>query len=135
MTDDKLMRIAQKSKEKSYSPYSHFRVGAALVTKSGEIYTSANIENSSYPATICAERVAIFEAISDRKYDFEKIAIDGDCDDYCYPCGVCRQVMSEFCKDDFKIILQSKGGIKEFTLGQLLPYSFKLKEDEKNEND
>ncbi len=135
MTDDKLMNIAQKSKEKSYSPYSHFRVGAALVTKSGEIYTGANIENSSYPATICAERVAIFKAISDGKYDFEKIAIVGDCDDYCYPCGVCRQVMSEFCKDDFKIILQSKGSIKEFTLGQLLPYSFKLKEDEKNEND
>lgn len=130
MTDNELMSIAVQSKEKSYSPYSHFRVGAALITKSGEIYTGANIENSSYSATICAERVAFFKAISDGKYDFEKIAIDGDCDDYCYPCGICRQVMNEFCNDDFKIILQNKNGIMEFKLVELLPYSFKLKEDE-----
>ncbi len=130
MTDEKLIELAEKSKQNSYSPYSHFRVGCALLTKDGEVFTGANIENSSYPATVCAERVAIFKAISSGKYDFEKLAIDGDCDDFCYPCGVCRQVMSEFCSDDFKIILRNKDGIKVFTLGELLPYSFKLKEDE-----
>ena len=135
MTNEKLMEFAKKSKERSYCPYSHFSVGAALLTKGGKIYTGANIENASYPATICAERVAIFKAISENEREFEKIAISGDCDDFCFACGVCRQVMSEFCGDNFKIILQNKDEIKEFTLGELLPYSFKLKEDEKNEND
>lgn len=135
MTNEKLMQAAKKSRQRSYSPYSHFSVGAALLTNGGKIYTGANIENASYPATICAERVAIFKAISENERKFEKIAISGDCDDFCFPCGVCRQVMSEFCGDNFKIILQNKNEIKEFTLGELLPYSFKLKEDEKNEND
>lgn len=135
MTNEKLMQAAKKSKQRSYSPYSRFSVGAALLTNGGKIYTGANIENASYPATICAERVAFFKAISENEREFKKIAISGDCDDFCFPCGVCRQVMSEFCSDNFKIILQNKNEIKEFTLGELLPYSFKLKEDEKNEND
>lgn len=135
MTNEKLMQAAKKSRQSSYSPYSHFSVGAALLTNGGKVYTGANIENASYPATICAERVAIFKAISENEREFEKIAISADCDDFCFPCGVCRQVMSEFCGDNFKIILQNKNEIKEFTLGELLPYSFKLKEDEKNEND
>lgn len=93
---------------------------------SGKIYTGANIENSSYPATVCAERVAIFKAISDGEYEFEKIAISGSGNDFCYPCGICRQVMSEFCKENFLIILENGEKIKELKLGELLPHSFKL---------
>ena len=86
----------------------------------------AHIENSSYPATVCAERVAIFKAISDGEYEFEKIAISGSGNDFCYPCGICRQVMSEFCKENFLIILENGEKIKELKLGELLPHSFKL---------
>ena len=126
MENRELMYLAENAKQKSYSPYSKFKVGAALLTKDGKIYVGANIENSSYPATVCAERVAIFKAISDGEYEFEKIAISGSGNDFCYPCGICRQVMSEFCKENFLIILESGEKIKELKLGELLPHSFKL---------
>ena len=121
----KLMEEAIKAKEFSYSPYSHFRVGAALLTEDDEIYTGCNIENAAYGPSNCAERTAFFKAISEGKKKFKAIAITGDTD-FCYPCGVCRQVMSEFCTKDFKIYIGNKDEYKEYTLSQLLPYSFDM---------
>lgn len=118
--------------KKSYSPYSGFTVGAALLTKEGKIYTGANIENASYTPTVCAERTAIFTAVHNGEREFEAIAIvgghKGDVNGVTAPCGVCRQVMSEFCSPDFKVILVTSrdGDFEETTLGELLPYMFKL---------
>ena len=117
LTDNELVSLAKKELKNSYSPYSGFKVAAALITKNGKVYTGANIENSSYSATVCAERVALFKAIS----NCEK-------GDFCYPCGVCRQVMSEFCDESFRIILEGDNIIKSHTLEELLPHSFKLKD-------
>ena len=116
-----LMEKSIEAKNNSYSPYSNFRVGAALLTKDGKIYTGCNIENASYSPSCCAERVAFFKAISEGHKDFAAIAISGD-KEKCYPCGVCRQVMSEFCDEDFKIYIDDK----EYTLKEMLPYSFDL---------
>ena len=118
--------------KKSYSPYSNFTVGAALLTKEGKIYTGANLENASYTPTICAERTAIFTAVHNGEREFEAIAIvgghKGDIKSVTAPCGVCRQVMSEFCSPDFKVILvtSNDGDYVEETLGSLMPYMFKL---------
>ena len=118
--------------KRSYSPYSNFTVGAALLTKEGKIYTGANIENASYTPTVCAERVAIFSAVHSGECEFEAIAIvgghKGNIKGVTAPCGVCRQVMSEFCSPDFKVILvtTNAGEYEETTLGDLLPYTFKL---------
>lgn len=122
------MALIDKAKEarlKAYTPYSEFKVGAALLTKTGKIYTGCNIENGAYTPTCCAERVAFFKAISEGEKDFEAISIVGN-NNPCYPCGVCRQVMNEFCDEDFKIYLQENETIKEYKLKDLLPYSFKL---------
>ena len=114
----------------SYTPYSHFNVGAALLSADGKIYTGCNIENASYTPTNCAERTAFFKAVSEGVRDFTAIAIAGGKEDateldYCPPCGVCRQVMSEFCKDDFKILLvKSETEYKEYTLTELVPERF-----------
>ena len=129
MTDRDLLEIAAGMMKQSYAPYSHFHVGAALLTKSGKVYTGCNIENAAYPATVCAERTAIFKAVSEGETQFESIAIvggiNGEVKDYCAPCGVCRQVMREFCESEFRIILtDSTGLIKECTLDELLPLSF-----------
>ena len=115
----------------SYSPYSHFRVGAALLSKDGRIWGGCNIENAAYGPSNCAERTAVFKAVSEGVKDFEAICIvggfDGNVTDFCPPCGVCRQVLREFCKPDFKIILaKSLDETKEFTLAELLPESFSL---------
>ncbi len=128
LTDNELVSLAKKELRNSYSPYSGFKVAAALITKSGKVYTGANIENSSYPATVCAERVALFKAISNGERGFEAIAIVCEKGDFCYPCGVCRQVMSEFCDESFRIILEGNNIIKSHTLEELLPHSFKLKD-------
>ncbi len=118
--------------KKSYSPYSNFTVGAALLTKEGKIYTGANIENASYTPTVCAERNAIFTAVHNGEREFEAIAVvgglKGEIKGVTAPCGVCRQVMSEFCSPDFKVILvtSSEGDYIEETLDGLLPYMFKL---------
>lgn len=120
-----LMKEAINAKNNSYSPYSKFRVGAALLTKENKIYTGCNIENSSYSPSCCAERVAIFKAVSEGVSDFKAIAINGDTD-FCYPCGVCRQVINEFCDKDFKIYVGNQEQIKEYTLEDLLPHSFDL---------
>ena len=121
-----LIETAVKQLRFSYTPYSHFKVGAALLAVDGTIYTGCNIENAAYTPTNCAERTAFFKAVSEGERDFTAIAISGDADDYLYPCGVCRQVMSEFCKaDTFQIILVKEDGTyKIFTLEELLPGAF-----------
>ena len=127
-----LMQAAQKARNNSYSPYSHFRVGAALLSKSGKVYTGCNIENAAYSATNCAERTAIFKAVSEGERDFVAIAIiggiEGGTADFCAPCGVCRQVISEFCPKDFEIVLGNEQKFEVYTLDQLLPLSFSDKD-------
>lgn len=126
----KLIDAAKCAQENAYSPYSNFCVGAALLCGDGKIYTGCNIENSSYSATVCAERTAFFKAISEGQKDFTAIAVIGSDDKICMPCGVCCQVISEFCGADFKIICVNKTGeYKEYTLGELLPFSFTLGEN------
>ncbi len=120
-----LISTAKEALIFSYSPYSSFKVGAALLCKSGNIYKGTNIENSSFGATLCAERAAFASAISSGEKEFVAIAIVSDNEDFCQPCGICRQFMSEFCDKDFKIILEGKdSNIKSFTLEELLPYNF-----------
>ena len=128
-----LVSEAVEARKKSYSPYSHFAVGAALLCTDGTVYTGANIENASYSPTVCAERVAFFRAIHDGKRSFSAIAIVGgpsgeDISEFCAPCGVCRQVIGEFCSDDFLIILSDGKEIRTHTLDELLPYRFRLTE-------
>lgn len=131
MTDIELVNKAKEAAERSYSPYSGFTVGAALLTKSGRVYLGCNIESASYSPTNCAERTAFFKAVSEGEREFLKIAIVGgkglDFKDFCPPCGVCRQVMKEFCGEDFTVILGKNGEeTKVLTLGELLPYGFGL---------
>ena len=126
-----LVKKANEAREKSYCPYSGFAVGAALLCSDGTIYTGANIENASYTPTICAERVAFFQAVHNGHREFTAIAIVGgpkgcDINALCTPCGVCRQVMSEFCKGDFKIILSDGKANSVFTLDDMLPHRFAL---------
>lgn len=128
----KLVKEAFKMLEYSYAPYSHFHVGAALLTTKKKIFTGCNIENAAYGPSNCAERTAIFKAVSEGYKDFTAIAIvggeNGQVKDFCSPCGVCRQVLAEFCNKDFEIILADRpDNWKVFTLGQLLPESFSLK--------
>ncbi len=122
-----LISAAVKASENSYSPYSGFKVGAALLTQGGKIYCGCNVENSSFSATNCAERTAFFTAVANRERSFEAIAITCSADSYPFPCGVCRQVMAEFCDSDFKIIVaKSTEDYAQFTLGEILPHSFEL---------
>ena len=125
----KLASLAIEARAGSYSPYSGFAVGAALLSASGKVYTGANIENASYTPTVCAERVAFFKAISAGEREFCAIAIAGGKatdapHEEVYPCGVCRQVMAEFCDGDFEIITATEGGYSVSTLSDLLPHSF-----------
>ncbi|OON87638.1 cytidine deaminase [Oribacterium sp. C9] len=126
----KLIEKALDMRNSSYAPYSHYRVGAALEAASGQIFTGCNVENSSYGAANCAERTAFFKAVSEGVHDFRRIVITGGADDgelqYASPCGICRQVMREFCDPaTFEIILaKSTEDYKTYTLEQLLPESF-----------
>ena len=128
MNRENLIKRAISARENSYSPYSHFRVGAALLCADGEIYAGCNIENRAYGPTNCAERTAFFKAVSEGKREFSAIAIVGGEDEltWCYPCGVCRQVMAEFCAPDtFEVICaRSPEEYKIFTLRDLLPNMF-----------
>ncbi|WP_346766882.1 cytidine deaminase [Treponema succinifaciens] len=131
MLIEKLIKKAIEMLNFSYAPYSNFHVGAALLTSEGEIYTGCNIENAAYGPSNCAERTAIFKAVSEGKKEFEAIAIvggkNGKIENFCPPCGVCRQVLAEFCKKDFEIVLaKSTNEYKIMTLEQLLPESFSL---------
>jgi len=130
MNEEKLVEMAFKARKFSYSPYSNFQVGAALLAKNGKIYQGCNIESASYTPTNCGERTAIFKAVSEGVKEFTAIVIvGGPADaldiDYCFPCGVCRQVMAEFCEDDFKILLaNSQNQTKVYTLNEILPNRF-----------
>ncbi len=120
------IKEAFEAKENAYAPYSNFKVGAALLCGDGRIYKGCNIENSSYPVTICAERVAVGNAVADGNRDFKAIVITGG-DDYCYPCGMCRQTLAEFADRDFKIVLaKTENETKVYKLSELLPESFVL---------
>ena len=127
MEVQKLIEEAMHAKEFAYAPYSNFRVGAALLTKSGKIYKGCNIENVAFTPTNCAERTAFFKAVSEGEKEFSAIAINGDSvEKYLYPCGVCRQVMTEFCDPDtFQIILAKNAtDYKIFLLKELIPGAF-----------
>ena len=128
MTDKELIELAIKARELAYAPYSNHKVGAALVGKSGKIYTGCNVENAAYSPTNCAERTAVFKAVSEGEREFTAIAIVGGVGDklseLCAPCGVCRQVLSEFCTTDLRIVMGTPNNITVSTLGDILPYSF-----------
>ena len=122
---EKLVKSAIEAKSRSYSPYSNFPVGAALLTEDGKIYLGANVENASYGLTVCAERNAVFKAIIDGEKKFKAIAIAGITDDFLPPCGACRQVLLELCGKDIDVILiNSKEETKVYKLNQLIPFSF-----------
>ena len=129
MTSQKLIELAAKSRKSAYAPYSGFFVGAALLCSDGSVYTGCNVENASYTPPCCAERVALFKAVSEGKREFRAIAIvggksDREAHEPCYPCGVCRQVLSEF--SDGELELYFSDGSRA-TLGELLPHGFSLK--------
>lgn len=124
MMEKQLCELAVAMLERAYVPYSHFPVGAALLCKDGTVFTGCNIENAAYGLTICAERTAIFKAISEGHRDFKRIVIAGKSEDYCVPCGSCRQVMQEFAPQMEVICLNGKGEAKHFALKELLPYGF-----------
>ncbi len=132
VTPQELVVCALDAQKYAYAPYSGFCVGAALLTAKGKVYTGCNIENKSFSPTVCAERVALFKAISEGETDFKAIAVvgcykDGTYKHFCTPCGVCRQALSEFCAPDFKIVLGDDSGECEVhTLSELLPLSFDL---------
>ena len=126
MDNRQLIEKAKEAMENSYSPYSNFKVGACLLCKDGTIYTGCNIENSSFGATNCAERTAIFKAVSEGKREFLKIAVVGSGEDLTFPCGICRQVMSEFMLDGEVILEDNNREIKVFKVRELLPYAFSL---------
>lgn len=129
MDKTELVSLALEAREKAYSPYSSFSVGAALLTKSGKVYKGCNVENMAFSPTNCAERTAFFSAIADGEREFSAIAVVGGKDsvkDFCLPCGVCRQVMNEFCDKNFEIHTFNGENIKTYTLGDLLPESFNL---------
>lgn len=130
MSPEKLCDLAKEAMTHAYAPYSGYKVGAALLCADGTVYQGCNIENASYSPTNCAERTAFFKAIYDGKRDFSAIAICGGKDGVITglfpPCGVCRQVMREFCEQDFKVYMITPEGYEERTLADLLPDSFSL---------
>ena len=132
MTPENLVALAQEAMEKAYCPYSGYSVGAALLCKDGTVYQGCNIENAAYGPTNCAERTAFFKAVYDGHRDFVAIAVCGGKDGVIIghfpPCGVCRQVMREFCEDDFIIYMIGPEGYEAVTLADLLPHSFKASE-------
>ena len=124
---DVLINEAIRSRRYSYSPYSKYKVGCAILCKNGTVYTGCNIENAAFGDTMCAERVAIFKAISEGACDFKAICVVGGIDeikDYAYPCGSCRQVLCEHCDPSLEIVLFNGSDTKICTLGQLFPFSF-----------
>lgn len=135
MNPRELVIKAKEAMQRAYAPYSHFKVGAALLTKSGKVYQGCNIENAAYSPTNCAERTAFFKAVSEGERDFAAIAVvggpDGNIKDYCPPCGVCRQVMAEFCGDDFIIYLgRDDDEYLAYTMSGILPLRFTGKDIE-----
>lgn len=125
---EKLLLAADDARENAYTPYSHYRVGAALLGGSGRIYTGCNIENAAFTPTVCAERVALFKAVSAGERTFRAIAVvggrEGETSPLCAPCGVCRQVLSEFCGAEFPVILGTPERFEIYPLGEILPLAF-----------
>ena len=130
MKPEELMAQAKLAMEKAYAPYSKFQVGAALLGADGEVYTGCNVENAAYSPTMCAERVAVGKAVSNGCREFVALAVcggkEGRPENFCTPCGVCRQVLVEFCKKDFPVYVTDGNTIQAFTLEQLLPAQFCL---------
>lgn len=128
MTDLELIKTAIEARKRAYAPYSGFSVGAALLTADGRVFTGCNIENAAFTPTNCAERTAFFKAVSEDVRAFEAIAVVGgkgeEPSEFCAPCGVCRQVMAEFCSPDFRIVLGNEKNQTVYTLSELLPASF-----------
>ena len=127
MKNNELVKAATEARNLSYSPYSKFKVGAALLCKDGKVFKGANIENSSYPLCMCAERNALYNAMMDgyKKEDFVALAISADTDEPCSPCGACRQVISElFPRDGVIVLANLKGDVKETNIAELLPFAF-----------
>lgn len=133
MTPEQLVALAKEAMGHAYVPYSGYKVGAALLCKDGTVYQGCNIENASYSPTVCAERTAFFKAVYDGQRDFAAIAVvggkNGEITGFFPPCGVCRQVMREFCRDDFEIYLGGpEGAIERRTMAQMLPFGFSSEE-------
>ncbi|MDO4719132.1 MAG: cytidine deaminase [Peptostreptococcaceae bacterium] len=126
MDSMELLKLAEKAKENAYAPYSKFKVGAALLAKSGRVFSGCNVECASYGGTNCAERTAVFKAVSEGEKEFVKIAVASSKEDETFPCGICRQVLSEFAHDIIVVLGDSKKGIlKEYSMDKdLLPNSF-----------
>lgn len=122
---NRLAAAAANAKKYSYAPYSGFHVGAALLGKSGKIWSGCNIENAAFSPTNCAERTAVFKAVSEGEREFQALAVISDSQDYITPCGVCRQVLAEFCSGDFQLVLcKADGTYRITTLAEILPDSF-----------
>ena len=128
MNKDKLVEMAKEARKNAYAPYSNFKVGAALLTKSGRVFTGCNVENSSFGASMCAERVAVFKAVSEGEREFQAIAVVTDTKEPAMPCGLCRQVLSEFSLDIKIYAANLNGDVRETTLKDLLPYAFTKKD-------
>jgi cytidine deaminase len=124
MSEEKLIAAARAARENAHAPYSNFRVGAALQAKSGRVFTGCNVENASYGLTCCAERVAIFKAISEGERGFEAIAVVTDTETLTPPCGACRQIIWEFCGDVEVVMANLKGKVERERAGKLLPRPF-----------
>ncbi len=126
ITNMELIKIANEAKEFAYSPFSNFKVGAALLGKSGKVYTGCNVENSTYGATNCAERTAIFKAVSEGEREFDKIAIMSSSGNFTSPCGICRQVIFEFMEEGEIVLGTDEGEVKVYTVKEMLPEGFKF---------
>lgn len=129
MKSDALLKVAATAARKAYAPYSNFKVGAALLCADGEVFTGCNVENASYGLTNCAERTAVFSAIAAGRKDFVALAVVADGSSMPYPCGACRQVLSEFCREEFSVYVANVDALDDYEvvcLAALLPNSFKL---------
>ena len=124
MTDRQLINLAEQASRNAYVPYSHFAVGAALECRDGTVFTGCNIENAALGSTICAERTAACKAVSEGRRDFVRIAVYGDGEHYCYPCGACRQALNEFAPGLRVLVTWGEGEVDETTLPALLPHGF-----------
>ncbi len=124
MTELELVQKALDMRQYAYAPYSHFRVGAALESVDGRVFTGCNVENAAYGSSICAERTALVKAVSEGAVRFRRIAVAGDSEDYCWPCGACRQMLREFGTELEVLAVNRDGAYRRFTLEELLPHSF-----------
>lgn len=125
MTDAELVALALAARNHSYSPYSHFPVGAALECADGTVYTGCNVENAAYGSTICAERTAVVKAVSEgHRDDWQRIAVVGNSADYCWPCGACRQMLYEFAPDLTVLVARKDHSFVKLSLKELLPHGF-----------